>query len=255
VDFYGTCFRLDENGKACNGITMDIEPSYFARLWEFCSVVLANWYLLVTGGVFVIGQFLDMLLPRRWSDGLNSRFPKERRRTLLLVLCAGAFVYASFAAYDDVNTRLRASQERLLQYASEKGLPGDILTDEQRDKIARNLAVHRNDLGALTVGAFLTSGSVLFSISLIEAIERSGIPVKRIFMQPDGPDQTGVMVSCEKPDIPPPMASWLAEGIGEVGVGVRIVGLLKGAKKLGADECMLFIGPGPFFEEVKVDGR
>jgi uncharacterized protein YjeT (DUF2065 family) len=88
------------------------EPSFWARLGEFCGAVLGYWAPWVTGIVLVIEQIAELAFPKWWKR-LDRRFPKDRRRRALLWLCAVGFIYASFQAFDDVNKRLRETTELL----------------------------------------------------------------------------------------------------------------------------------------------
>ncbi|MCF8482190.1 MAG: hypothetical protein K9H25_17335 [Rhodospirillum sp.] len=196
----------------------------------------------------MIEQFLGLLLPRKLVNWLDSRFPKERRKTFLLLLCVGAFLYASFMAYDDVNKRLRVSQEQLLRHAGQSGTVFEYLDEDQVRALSTAFSTRRGTVNSLVVGWYLTPSAILFSTSVVDAIKRAGIVVTEVSIAPDAPDQVGVMLSCLTPDTPPPMAAWLIESFQELNIRVNVIGPLRGGREYIGDGCMLFVGPGPFFE-------
>ena len=90
---------------------MESEPSLLARLYEFGWALGTNWWGWVTGLLLVTEQAIELFFPTGWKK-LEAKFPKEKRRRLLLWGSLATFVLASFQAFDDVNKQLRQAQTK-----------------------------------------------------------------------------------------------------------------------------------------------
>lgn len=198
----------------------------------------------------MIEQFLELILPRKWWEKVDAKIPKAERRRLLLWLCALAFIYASFSAYDDVNKRLRLAQER----SQSTPIPFELpvmpppikkITPEQAKTISVMASKIRSDLGRLVVGAYLSGDNVHYSISLVDALMRAGIEVNEVNMAPDDPAQTGVMIACDDPGNMPDAVKKLKSIFTQAGIDIKTIPMLSQAKPYRVNGCMLFIGPSP----------
>lgn len=228
---------------------MEVDPSYIARLWDFLWEVLSAWFVQVTGVILVIEQFLEFILPKKWWNKIDTEQLRAKRKHILRWLCAVAFIYASFSAYDDVNKRLRVAQE---QSRSEPGFSGlsttssiRRITIEQKEIISNTLYAMRPDLSEMIIGVYYSDDNIFYATSLINAITISGIAVSTINMAPDNPTQTGVMLSCKNPQSIPESAIKLKKVLLQANIPVHIIGMLSRAEKYNINGCMLFIGPSP----------
>jgi len=198
----------------------------------------------------VIEQFLEFILPRKWWEKVDAKLPKAERRRILLWLCALAFIYASFSAYDDVSKRLRLTQEqnRAAPIPFEFPIaspPTKKITPEQAKKIALLASQIRSDVGRLVVGTYLSGDNVHYSISVIDALMRAGVEVNQVNMAPDAPTQTGVMLSCDDPDNVPEAARKLKSIFTQADINISVIPMLSQARQYRVNGCMLFIGPNP----------
>ncbi len=128
---------------------------------------------------------IELFLSKKWWEKVDAKFPKEGRRRILLWLCAVAFIYASFSAYDDVNKRLRLAQERNNQPLVPFELPAPPslikrITPDQAKTISVMASKIRSDLGRFVVGTYLSGDNVHYSISLVDALMRAGIEVNEV---------------------------------------------------------------------------
>jgi hypothetical protein len=228
---------------------MVADPSYFARLWEFLWEVLSAWLVQVTGVILVIEQFLEFILPRKLWEKVDAKVPKPERRRLLLWLCALAFIYASFSAYDDVNKRLRLAYELKPSAPFDvPALPSSIkrLRPEQAKTISTLIAENRQKIGTLYFARYLHQDTIVYSGDILDAINRSGVEVMQDIIAPDSPDQTGVMVACDDPKTLPENAKILMDIFRRADIEITTTKMLMQAKKKGvASGCILFIGPDP----------
>jgi hypothetical protein len=129
------------------------DPSFIARVWEFLWAVVSNFWLLLTGTILVIEQVFEFLVPGVWRR-IEARYPKGKRRSFLLWCALGAFVVASFQAFDDVNVRLRQAQKQSIVVQSRH------LTSEERSRMVK----------ALSIGASVSTGSESSSSISFEVI-------------------------------------------------------------------------------------
>jgi hypothetical protein len=238
---------------------MDAEPSFIARLWEFLWAVISAWSVVVTGGVLVIEQFLELVLPKKLWEKVDAKIPKVERRRLLLWLCAFAFIYASFSAYDDVNKRLRLIQENNQSAQNRNDFPAapsqqaDFYSisgyarplSQNQTKIISSLgAKDVSEIGRLTIFYYSTAKNINYIISFVEAFKLSGIEVVDAgSASPDGPDQTGVMLSCAGPGNLTDPALRVRKILQAAHIDARAVPMLRSLKKYNMAGCVIFIGP------------
>jgi hypothetical protein len=84
-----------------------MEPSIFARVWDFAVVLLVNWKGAVATACLIMLSG-PQLLPESAFNKLNSWKSFEHRRKILVALVFASLLFASFEAYDDVSARNRA---------------------------------------------------------------------------------------------------------------------------------------------------
>jgi hypothetical protein len=102
------------------GSQLEVEPSLFARIFDFCRALLLYWWLLVPGGVLVVEPMIETFVPQSWKDPVDRRWPKETRHKIFRWASAAALLIASFLAFDDVSTRNRALQKEAHQATGER---------------------------------------------------------------------------------------------------------------------------------------
>jgi hypothetical protein len=229
---------------------MAIEPSFLARLWEFLWEVLSAWFVWVTGGILVIEQFLEFILPKKTWEKVDAAIPKAERKRLLLWVCAFAFVYASFSAYDDVNKRLKLAQERNQPVPvpfEALQMPSSVkaLKPEQTKAISTQAVENRQRIGRLYFARYLHRDTVMYSEAILDALKRSGLEITEDIISPDAPDQTGVMVACDSPENLPDSALAIMDVFRKAEIEITTTQMLSQARKKGATGCILFIGPDP----------
>jgi hypothetical protein len=96
-------------------ITVEAEPSFVARIFDFGLALLPYWWLLVPGGVLVVEPMIETFVPQPWKDPIDQRWPKETRHRNFRLASVAALLVASFLAFDDVSTRNRALQKDVNQ--------------------------------------------------------------------------------------------------------------------------------------------
>ena len=90
---------------------MESEPSFLSRLFEFGSALLPYLFVLVTSGV---GPAVITAFAAKYQDRFRILKPianRTARPWIILAVFAIGFAYASFSAFDDVNSRLRKAQQ------------------------------------------------------------------------------------------------------------------------------------------------
>ena len=85
---------------------------FLARVLEFMGAVLTLWTAWVTGVPFVIEQGLPYL-PEKWQRWLEQKWPEDKRYPLLKKLAVVGLVLASFQAFDNINSKYKASESKL----------------------------------------------------------------------------------------------------------------------------------------------
>ncbi|WP_291725265.1 hypothetical protein [Magnetospirillum sp. 64-120] len=199
----------------------------------------------------MIEQFLEFILPKETWEKIDAAIPKAERKRLLLLLCAVAFVYASFSAYDDVNKRLRIAQERnhppTVPFETPPlPLSTKALTSEQAKTISSLAAENRLKIGKLYFARYLHKDTVMYSEAILDALKRSGLDITEDAISPDDPKQTGVMVACDNPEKLPDSALAIMDVFRKADIEITTTEMLSQARNNGAKGCILFIGPDPF---------
>jgi hypothetical protein len=109
--------RVEHSGSGCHYVMevrqqgMESEPSFLSRLFEFASTLLPYSWALVTTG---IGPAVIIAFAAKYQDRFRILKPfanRTARPWIILVIFAIGFGYASFSAFDDVNSRLRKAQQ------------------------------------------------------------------------------------------------------------------------------------------------
>jgi hypothetical protein len=129
--------------------SMESEPSFLSRLFEFGSALLPSLLVLVTSG---FGPAVIIAFAAKYQDRCRLLKPianRTARPWIILVIFAIGFAYASFSAFDDVNSRLRAAQKEVTE-AKNKGS-----VEQQRaiDKLGTDLASAQRQNRFKTEGA------------------------------------------------------------------------------------------------------
>jgi hypothetical protein len=89
------------------------EPFLLVRIWDFVYAVIGHWIAWVTGFVLVIEQAIEFFCQGLFKR-IDAKYPKERRRHILLTICALGFIVASFEAFDERTLQLRKLETQAL---------------------------------------------------------------------------------------------------------------------------------------------
>lgn len=92
---------------------MEIEPSIWARIFEFGAALFGYWWLIVPGGIFALEPMMESLFRTEWNDWLAKKWPRPARHKTFRTLSLFSLIIASFLAFDDVNSRNRVLQREL----------------------------------------------------------------------------------------------------------------------------------------------
>jgi hypothetical protein len=158
----------------------------------------------------------------------------------LLFICAIAFIYASFSAYDGVNKRLKLAQEKDTPPIWMK-----TLSAQQAKTLAYQAAQNKQKIGPLYFGRYLHKSTLMYSDVILDALKRSGLEITEDLIAPDTPEQTGVMVACDNPEEPSDSARAIIDVFKSADIDITITNMLSQARNNGARGCILFIGPDP----------
>jgi signal recognition particle subunit SEC65 len=85
----------------------------------------------------------------------------------------------------------------------------------------------------------------MYSDAILDALKRSGLEITEDIINPDTPEQTGVMVACDNPEEPSDSARAIIGVFKSADIDVTITNMLSQARNNGARGCILFIGPAP----------
>jgi hypothetical protein len=124
---------------------MESEPSFLSRLFEFGSALLPYFFVLATSG---IGPALIIAFAAKYQDRFRLLKPianRAARPWIILAILAIGFGYASFSAFDDVNSRLRTAQK---EAAEAKG-KGSVEQQRAIDKLGTDLAAAQRQIEEL----------------------------------------------------------------------------------------------------------
>jgi hypothetical protein len=145
---------------------MPDEPSIWARVFEFAEAILPYWWIVLTSG---IGPAMIIA----WANKNQERFrvlkiiaKPHARPWIILVIFGLGFAYASFSAFDDVNSRLRTKSNELVRAQNR----GSVEQQQAIDQLKTDLADARKQIDAL-----------IHPPADVDAIIQSGITVGKAF--------------------------------------------------------------------------
>jgi hypothetical protein len=90
------------------GLSMENEPSFWTRLYEFGWSFWPYWWALAAGGIFALEPMMESYLRPDQKVWLDYRWPKDARQRHFRWASIVAILVASFLAFDDVSTRSRS---------------------------------------------------------------------------------------------------------------------------------------------------
>jgi hypothetical protein len=112
-------------------------------VWHYIETVLQQWYTLVTGGLFVLDQFLQWIWPpgKRWLD---SRWPAAQRRPAEVSLLVVLFCVAAFDAYRDEYTAHAKAEARSAEVERQlAGVQGELKALREHPPTAPSASLQR----------------------------------------------------------------------------------------------------------------
>jgi hypothetical protein len=76
-----------------------IEPSWFARFWEYLSAAGIYWWAGLAVLV-ALERYAERIAPDFWKEKVDSWFTPTRRKQALVLFAVLAFFYGNFRAFD-----------------------------------------------------------------------------------------------------------------------------------------------------------
>ena len=132
-----------------------------------------------------------------------------------------------------------------LQPASIQINLANAITPTQQKTISEMIFKNKDTIGTIHVGVYYSGSNIMYSLSIIEALQLSGADFGQINMNPEEPTQTGLMIACDDPNNLTAPAKTLKEAFEAAGLSIRTTKMLNQAKRFNITNWMLFIGPRP----------
>jgi len=247
-------------------------------LYTYLLAFIQHWWAIVAAGMFfgadeVLQRWGADEVLRKWAPNMMERLSEKLRpyrRSLQILFLIGAVFYAGFAAWRDEavlrvqaeKSLIKAEAERdeayrqinnlsmqngpvtpTLDFYSASGYTRP-LSPEQKKTIASLGSKEISEIGRLTIVYHSTAETINYVISFIDAFKVSGIDVvEGGSASPDGPEQTGVMLSCENPAELTDAAQRVRKILEAAHIKVRPMPMLRSIKKYHIAGCAIFIGP------------
>jgi hypothetical protein len=108
----------------------------FDRIWDFTIAFLWNWKGIVAGACFAM-LTLPQLLSSSRRETLDRWISPEHRRAILVAVAFASIFVASFQAYNDIGTKLRATQQDVRALRSKLDTLESKATDTRKQQTIR----------------------------------------------------------------------------------------------------------------------
>ena len=216
------------------------------NLYNYLSLFGRHLWAIAAAG-FYFG--IDGLI-KKWVPEMMPRFEeltRPYRHPLRIIFLIAAVFYSGYAAWDDEHKLRLDAEKQLTQTEAERdevrrqlnarplqtneGQTNKYmnkLPEQQKDMISSLASKQIDRIGRLVIAHYNSPETVLYEQSFIDAFRRSGIQYVDPIINPDGPDQTGVMISCEDTGNITESAKVVIDILQAVNIKTRIIPMLRG---------------------------